>query len=46
MRKRKPTKIKTRKAALSRQRRPARLKQLIDAAHRQYGRVFSHLAES
>jgi hypothetical protein len=46
MRKRKPTKIKTRKPTLSRQRRPARLKQLIDAAHRQYGRVFRHLAES
>ena len=46
MGKRKPTKIKTRKPALSRQRRPARLKRLIDAAHRQYGRVFRRLAES
>jgi hypothetical protein len=46
MGKMKPTKVKNRKLALSSQQRPVRLKQVIDAAHRQYGRVFRRLAGS
>ncbi len=46
MGKKKSTKSKNRKPGLSSQRRPARLKRLINAAHRQYGGVFRRLAES